>query len=196
MSTFDLLNALAKLELPDGVIGFPTDTVYGMGCLIEKPAAIQKLRHLRGLTETDPLILLGQSWTHLVPYIQCHSPLMMLKAQELMSAYWPGPLTLVLPKSEKVPQNISGLSPTLGIRLPNCRLLQDLLALTPNGILVSTAAQTANTPACTSADSLQILFGNTLDDILADDSALRHSTPSTVIRIEADGSPIVLRGTL
>lgn len=193
MSLYDLLNALAMLELTDGVIAFPTDTVYGIGCLLDKPDALIKMARLKGWESPEPLVLLGRSRDDLLNYIQCPSPWMMACANELMKCHWPGPVTLVLPKSEILPPQVAPVYPTVGIRVPDCNLLLDMLTLIPSGVLATTSACRKDQAPCLTACAVREEFGDALDYILADDFCIRDKTPSTVVAIEGDGTVQVLR---
>jgi tRNA A37 threonylcarbamoyladenosine synthetase subunit TsaC/SUA5/YrdC len=65
----DYLNALSVLERPDGVIAFPTDTVYGLGCQVMHAGAIARIYRIKGRDEQKPLVLLGYEQQSFVPYV-------------------------------------------------------------------------------------------------------------------------------
>lgn len=188
---FDLLNALAMLEKEDGVIGFPTETVYGLGCHLHKPRALEKIHRLKG--KETPLILLGRHRDDLIPFIECTSPVAMAVANQLMEQHWPGPLTLILPKSREVPEGVTGSYPTIGIRIPKADMVLDLLTLLPAGVLATTSACRYGEPPAVSGNIVYEGFGEALDFLLYDDLAVEDKIPSTLVAIEADGTVQVLR---
>ncbi len=189
MQHFEFLNAISALEKPEGIIAFPTDTVYGLGCKVDKPEAIEKIYRIKGRDEQKPLILLGHNQQSFLPYVDCIPS----RALDLMEAYWPGPLTLVLPKSELVPETVTRGFDTIGIRVPACQTLLDLLQLIPEGVLATTSANRSNDLACISANDVRQALGEDVDYILEDDAQVQYKTASTVIAVNSDGSLQVLR---
>lgn len=189
---FDFLNAIAALEKPDGVIAFPTDTVYGLGCLPRHEAAVRKIYDLKGRSLQKPLILMSYAQAKLDPFIGEMTRLQQERFETLADTYWPGSLTLVLPKSEKVSTEITRHHQTVGMRIPNCELLLSFLSMVPHGVLATTSANRSNEPECTKASMVFEIFGNQLDAILmGDDNA--SGQPSTVAAIHSDGSLHILR---
>lgn len=186
---FDLLNALSCLETPEGVIAFPTDTVYGLGCMVTKPQAMERIYRIKGRDENKPLILLGRDEASFQPYIS-HIP---DRALALMQAHWPGALTVILPKSEALPVEVTRGMGTVGLRIPDCRLLMDMLSLIPQGVMATTSANRSGEPPCLTAKSVLDTFGDDVDFVLADDAAIHDKVASTVVAVEADGSLHVLR---
>lgn len=189
MTLPDLFNAVAMLEKPDGVIAFPTDTVYGVGCKVAHPEAIEKIFLMKGRSDTKPLVLLGKDRESFEPYIEPPPR----SAIELMDWYWPGPLTLVLPKTDKVHGAITRGFPTVALRIPKCPRLLDLLALIPEGVLATTSANISGQAPCLTAAEVSEVLGDKLDFILEDDAAVVEKTASTVAAVEPDGTVRVLR---
>ncbi len=192
MTSKALLNAIAALERPDGVIAFPTDTVYGLGCKIDHPEAIEKIYRIKGRSETKPLVLLGAREDVFIPFIQCLPD----SATQLMVNYWPGPLTLVLPKTDDVPDLVTKGFPTVAMRIPDCPILLDLLSLVPGGVLATTSANLSGNPPCLKAEDVIKIFGpsgHTIDWLLEEDTAIKDSKASTVVAVETDGTLRVLR---
>ncbi|MBX2860907.1 MAG: threonylcarbamoyl-AMP synthase [Vampirovibrio sp.] len=189
MVMYDLLNALAMLEKPDGVIAFPTDTVYGIGCLPDRVEAVEKIYRLKSRDAQKPLILLGKDSDSLTAFVETVPDI----AKTLMTEHWPGPLTIVLAKNEKVPNAITKGFETVGLRQPKCELLTELLSLVPGGVLATTSANVSGEPPCLTAKQVSDTLGNDLDFVLADDLAITDRLASTVIAIESDGTLRVLR---
>jgi L-threonylcarbamoyladenylate synthase len=192
MNPFDVLNAVSAVERSDGVIAFPTDTVYGLGCLPTKLAAVEKIYHLKGRSNEKPLILMSHTQTAMGPFIGDMPPEQAECFNHLAKKYWPGALTIVLPKSEMVPTSITQGHETIGLRVPDSSLLQGLFELLPQHVLATTSANRSNQAECLSASAVFETFGSGLDYILMEDN-LCNGKASTVVRIEPKGQLTLLR---
>src|SRR5205085_10532024 len=98
-----------------GLVAFPTETVYGLGANALDAAAVQKIFELKGRPETSPLIVHVSS-IEMAREIVTEWP---QRAEELARMWWPGPLSLVLPKDSRVPAIVTAGLSTVGIRMPN-----------------------------------------------------------------------------
>jgi L-threonylcarbamoyladenylate synthase len=105
------------------LIVFPTETVYGLGASIYDPIAIQKIFTTKGRPQDNPLII------HIADLNQLDSLVTEVNelAKKLMTAFWPGPLTLVLPKSSSVPDMITANLTTVAIRMPKDALAREVI---------------------------------------------------------------------
>lgn len=118
----DIAKAKALLEAGD-VVAVPTETVYGLAANALNPKAVTKIFSVKGRPDFDPLIVHAAStedalaWAKELPN----------EALALAEAFWPGPLTLVLPKKSVIPSEVSSGLDTLGLRVPNHALLRSLL---------------------------------------------------------------------
>ena len=186
---FDLLNALSFLEKPDGVVAFPTDTVYGIGCMINKQQAADRIYRVKGRDEQKPLILLGCEPGCFKPYVDVLPD----RARELMEKHWPGALTIILPRSEEVSDTITRGHDSIGLRMPACKTLNELLAMVPHGLLATTSANRSGDPPALTADEVFNAFGDDIDYVVRDDAAIRQKVASTVVKVDADGNVTVLR---
>ncbi len=197
--TTDLLAILAE---PAGVIAFATDTVYGIGCRIDRPKAIEAIYRLKGRQHDKPLVLLGADAEAIAPFVSLPAP-SRDQIYRWMTSYWPGALTLVLPKTDAVPNSVTRGKPTVAVRVPDCPPLQVLLRQVPGGVLATTSANRSGEPPClTSAEILQV-FPQGLQGIggvlLADNPATQKASPmaSTIVAVDDAGQVTVLRrGTL
>ena len=115
------------------LVAFPTETVYGLGGDAENPAAIERIYAAKRRPADHPVIV------HLAPdtdpgYWAASIP---AQARQLMAAFWPGPLTLILPRAARIPGMVSGGQDSIGLRCPSHPVAQRLLhvfaALKPHG---------------------------------------------------------------
>lgn len=118
----DIAKAKALLEAGD-VVGVPTETVYGLAANALNPKAISKIFSVKGRPDFDPLIVHAATkeaafaWAKDIPD----------EALALAEAFWPGPLTLVLPKIKAIPAEVTSGLETVGLRVPNHTILKRLL---------------------------------------------------------------------
>jgi L-threonylcarbamoyladenylate synthase len=127
------LDAAARRLAEGGLVAFPTETVYGLGCDAENPAAIAHVYATKGRPSNHPVIV------HVAPeadlsYWAREIP---AQARALIQAFWPGPLTMILPRAAHVPAAVSGGQDSVGLRCPSHPVAQALLrrfaALKPGG---------------------------------------------------------------
>lgn len=127
------LRAAAQRLAEGGLVAFPTETVYGLGGDAENPEAIARIYAAKGRPSNHPVIV------HVAPeadlsYWAREIP---AQARALIQAFWPGPLTLILPRAAHVPAAVSGGQDSVGLRCPSHPVAQALLrqfaALKPGG---------------------------------------------------------------
>jgi len=178
---------LAKKLLTKGkLVAIPTETVYGLAANGLDETAVAGIFSAKNRPTFDPLIL------HIASIEQAQSlctewPEM---AQKLALAFWPGPLTLILPKASHVPDLTTSGQPTVGIRMPNNQLTLDLLRTLPFP-LAAPSANPFGYVSPTNAQHVADQLGNRIDYIL-DDGDCSVGIESTIIAIE-NGAPKVLR---
>lgn len=134
----DAAQRLAKGQL----VAFPTETVYGLGADASNPEALAAIFKAKGRPANHPVIVHVAPNTDLSAWVS-HIP---VEAQLLMDAFWPGPLTLILPRAEQALAAISGGQDTIGVRCPSHPVAQALLkAFTQiKGLGAGVAAPSAN----------------------------------------------------
>lgn len=118
------LDEAAGILRNGGLVAFPTETVYGLGANALDSDAASKIYRAKGRPSDNPLIV------HISSFEQIYELASEVpdKAKALAEAYWPGPLTIILPKSDKIPDDVSGGLPTVGIRMPSNEIARSLIA--------------------------------------------------------------------
>ena len=178
---------LAKKLLTKGkLVAIPTETVYGLAANGLDETAVAGIFSAKNRPTFDPLIL------HVASIEQAQSlctdwPEM---ADKLACAFWPGPLTLILPKASHVPDLTTSGQPTVGIRMPNNKLTLELLSTLPFP-LAAPSANPFGYVSPTNAQHVADQLGDRIDYIL-DDGDCSVGIESTIIAIE-NGAPKVLR---
>jgi L-threonylcarbamoyladenylate synthase len=168
------------------VIVFPTDTVYGLGCRIDDPAAVRRIFELKGRGPEEPLpVLLGDP-----AQLEVYARELTRAARDLAQTFWPGALTIVVRRTDAVPALVTGGRDTVGLRVPNHRLPRQLVR--DLGVpLVGTSANTHGAPSPLTAQQVAFDLGDAVDLIL-DGGRCPVGRESTVVDATAD-PPRVLR---
>jgi L-threonylcarbamoyladenylate synthase len=188
--TDDQAVALAAQCLRDGgLIGLPTETVYGLGADANNPTAVAKVFALKGRPSDHPLIVHVLS-TAQVGEFAADVPEF---ARLLMAAFWPGPLTLILPRRPGVAQQAAGGQATVGVRCPSHpvaqAVLQQALALGVTGLAGPSANRFGRVSPTTAAHVVQELGS---DLLVLDGGACEVGIESTIVDCSR-GLPVLLR---
>jgi L-threonylcarbamoyladenylate synthase len=117
------------------LVVFPTETVYGLGSNASDPAAVRKIFEVKGRPSDHPVIVHLDNPRYLHRWVSD----MPVAAEKLAARFWPGPLTLILPKAEKVNDIVTGGQDSIGIRVPSHPIAQQLLTAFGGGIAAPSA---------------------------------------------------------
>jgi len=178
----------AALIRMGGVVVYPTETVYGIGCAPMIPDAAKKICVIKG--RADKPLPLACSDVEAAGKIVEFNP----AAELLTERFWPGPLMLVLPAKIEYSIWVTHGSKTLGVRVPDSEVSQELARLS-GGVIVSTSANKAGEePARTASDAARIL-GEEVDLIL-DGGPSPSSLPSTVLDLSGEHLWILRQGPI
>jgi len=134
MSDMDHMLTEAAVRLAaGGLVAFPTETVYGLGADAENPAAVARIYAAKGRPSGHPIIVHVAPEADLAYWTGTLPP----EARALIQAFWPGPLTLILPRAPHIPDAVSGGQDSIGLRCPSHPVAQALLrrfaSLKPGG---------------------------------------------------------------
>ena len=131
------MHSLAKAAhvLKDnGIVIFPTDTVFGIGCIIGSQAATEKLYKIRKRDKQTPTLILVKDYPQAKEYAQFNKT-----GERIVKSFWPGALTLVTKAKKSVPELIQGPNKTIGVRQPKFEPLQKVLSIVGEPILAPSA---------------------------------------------------------
>ena len=185
-----LFDRVVALFNRGGVIGYPTETVYGLGGDATNENVIHRIFQLKGRDSKKPLLCLVHSKEDLFPIIEQVSQ----KAERLMDTFWPGPLTLIFSISKKLPKSLQSECGKIGIRISNDPICQMLTQKFKNPIVSTSANRTGQEPART-ANQVINTFGKSLDLVL--DGGKRDSlNPSTVLDVTEDPPRVIRKGAV
>ena len=143
------------------LVAFPTETVYGLGANASDPAAVRKIFDLKGRPPDHPVIVHLDNPRYLHRWVSE----MPASAQLLADAFWPGPLTLILPKADNVNDIVTGGQSSIGIRVPSHPMAQQLLTAFGGGIAAPSANRYGRLSP-TRPEHVKEEFGDALEMIL------------------------------
>ncbi|MBZ5554756.1 MAG: threonylcarbamoyl-AMP synthase [Acidobacteriia bacterium] len=172
------------------VVAFPTDTFYGLGADPFNLAAVERVYQIKGRPRSKPLLLL----------IDDVEQTTMLTAElpdsfdELAREFWPGPLTIVMRASHRLPLKVTGGTGNIGLRMPNSKLARALIhsAGVP---LTATSANLSTLPSCTTASQVLGQIGGRVD-MLIDGGTVLADKPSTVVDLTGPSIKIIREGVI
>ncbi len=169
-----------------GLVAFPTETVYGLGGDALNPDASRKIYAAKGRPSDNPLIVHIADMDHLYPIVTDVPE----QAKRLAEAYWPGPLTMIFPKTDKVPLETSGGLPTVAVRMPVHPVAAALIRA-EGGYIAAPSANTSGRPSPTVARHvIEDLSGRI--DMIIDSGPVNIGLESTIVDFTED-IPVILR---
>ena len=180
------VQAAADLILHGEVVGMPTETVYGLAANALNGEAVAKIFCAKGRPQDNPLIV------HIADFDQIYDlcPAVPPQAKLLAEAFWPGPLTMIVPKGDCIPVEVSCGLDTVGIRLPSHPLARDLIRA--SGVpLAAPSANTSGRPSTTTAEHVLRDMDGKIAAIL-DGGPCGVGVESTVVTLALD-KPRLLR---
>ncbi len=183
----DGIETACRLIKSGEIVGIPTETVYGLGADACNPAAVEKIFRAKGRPADNPLIVHladfgdAEKYTSYIPEL----------AYKLAEKFCPGPLTMVLPKNEKIPYITSGGLDTVGIRVPSHKVMHEIIE--KSGCPIS--APSANISGYPSPTSVRHMIHDMDGKISAivDGGECQFGVESTVISFDSEDTVRILR---
>jgi len=160
-----------------GVVAIPTETVYGLGADAENPAAVRRIFAIKGRPANHPLIVHIAGADRLADW--CSE--LPAAAMALAERFWPGPLTLVLPRADRVPDAVTGGQDTVALRAPDHSLTLQLLERFGGGIAAPSANRFGRVSP-TTAQHVRDDLGDAVDLVL-DGGPCRIGLESTIVAL-------------
>lgn len=173
-----------------GVVSFVTDTVWGVGCLPNSAKGVENIYELKNRDRSKPLILMSDSVENLLPYVKNISP----KAQSLMEKYFPGALTLIFEKSDLTPGFVTSNQNTVGIRVPNNPVFQQLCKSIDGHVLATTSANLSGQDAALTYDEALKNVGEHVQYVFEDYGFECQGKASTVALALNDDIKVLRQG--
>ena len=186
-----IVAAVEKLKSGEVVV-LPTETVYGLAANALDSDAVEKIFKIKGRPHNDPLILhvLNKEWlqkfSNYGPYAD--------RVDRIVEKFWPGPVTVVLPKKDIIPDCVTSGLPTVAIRCPRHEIFRKILKLV-NFPLAAPSANPFGYVSPTSADQVRQTLGN-LVDVIVDGGKCDVGLESTIVDLTSETVKILRPGAI
>lgn len=183
---YSKLKVAGKIIQQGGLVLFPTETVYGLGANGLDEDAVKKIYIAKGRKQDNPLILHVSNFDMVSKIAKDISDI----EYTLMKMFWPGPFTIILNRTEIVPDIVTGGLDTVGVRMPSGEIARALISYAE----VPIAAPSANISGRPSGTNISDIFEELSDkvDYIVDGGECEVGLESTVVRV-VDGVPTILR---
>ena len=180
----------AAILRASGTVAFPTETVYGLGANALDPSAVAKIFAAKQRPQWDPLIVHLADRAMLASITESVPP----NAARLMDAFWPGPLTLLLPRSPAIPNAVTAGRPLVGVRVPAHPVAHALLRAAGIPVAAPSANRFGRTSPTLAAHVIEDLDGRI--DAILDSGETAHGLESTVVDPGADPCMVYRPGVI
>lgn len=180
------IEAAGTLLKEGRLVAFPTETVYGLGANALDEEAAAKIYSAKGRPSDNPLIVHIADWDALGLIVKEIPP----QARLLADRFWPGPLTMIFQKNERVPYGTTGGLETVAVRMPSNRIAQKLIRA-GGGYVAAPSANTSGRPSPTQASHVRDDLDGKIDMII-DGGPVSIGLESTIVDL-SEGVPTILR---
>ncbi len=180
----------AEIIARGGVIGFRTDTFYGLGADPFNSSAVTKVKQLKGREDHKPILVLVSDRIMLDRLLTNRSKIF----EAVSEHFWPGPLTIVGTARADLPSELTAGTKTLGVRLPGDDNVRALVKGCGGALTATSANPSAQAPAQT-AQQVEEYFGDRVD-LIIDGGPTKTDQPSTVIDATSDDVQLIREGVI
>jgi tRNA threonylcarbamoyl adenosine modification protein (Sua5/YciO/YrdC/YwlC family) len=183
-----LLKQTVALLEKGHIVAVPTDSSYALVCHLDDKAAVDQLRRIRGVDDKHHLTLLCRDLSELASYARVDN-----RQYRLLKLATPGPFTFILEASKEVPRRVSHPSrKTIGLRVPEHKALQDLLALHGSALLATTLIAAGDSEPMNDAHEIRERLEHQIAAVI--DAGACAQEPTTVIDLTGDTPEIIRQG--
>jgi L-threonylcarbamoyladenylate synthase len=185
-----VVQEVLKLLKADGLVALPTDTLYGLTADIFSEAALERLVALKARPHDKPIPI----FISRVEALEMVAAAVPDAARRLAQEFWPGPLTLILHASPDIPEMITAGTGTVGVRIPQLRLIAEILEAMESPLTGTSANKSGGIHPVTVKDVLGSI-GNKVD-LLVDGGKARGGVASTVLDCTQSPFQIIREGSI
>jgi L-threonylcarbamoyladenylate synthase len=182
----EAIGRAAEFIRSGGVVAYPTETVYGLGALASHNEAMARIYRLKHRACHKPLSILIHDPTQLEPLVRALAP----RTRSLMARFWPGPLTLLLPAAEHLPEILTAGTGRVGVRISSHPVARELVAAV-GAPITATSANRSGAPSCRTSEQVLEQMGEELALIL--DGGLTPDSRGSTIADVAVEPPVIVR---
>jgi tRNA threonylcarbamoyl adenosine modification protein (Sua5/YciO/YrdC/YwlC family) len=167
-----------------GVIAYPTDTVFGLGCDLQSKQAIERLYQIKGMAKDHPLAFICPDLSDIAKYAVVENP-----QYRVLKHFLPGPYTFILPATREVPKMLLNKQKTVGIRVPNQAITIAIVRELGRPLVSTTACRPGQEPLVDPWEIEQEFSGL---DLVIDGGDAGGTVPTTVVDL-SQGTPVIVR---
>ncbi len=178
------------MERLRGVIVFPTETVYGIGCDALDRDVIRRVLDIKKRTLNKPLPVLISDTKQLDDLVKEMPPL----AEDLIKAFWPGPLTIVFKAKDTLPEEVTAGSGSVGVRMPDHPVCLEIIKAVGGPIIAPSANLSGKTPPAAFSEIDRSIIQ--ASDFALDAGRCQYGIPSTVVDVREEKPVIIREGTI
>ncbi|MEX8516998.1 MAG: L-threonylcarbamoyladenylate synthase [Leptothrix sp. (in: b-proteobacteria)] len=183
-----LLKQAAQIIQSGGIAAIPTDSSYAFVCRLDDKTAAEALRRVRGVDDKHHLTLLCRDLSELANYARVDN-----RQYRLIKSVTPGPYTFILEATKEVPRRLSHPSRrTIGLRVPDHRVTQELLGLLGQPLLGTTLIAPGDTEPMNEAELIRERFERQIQAVV--DAGACPMQPTSVIDLSGDGAVVIREG--
>lgn len=186
----DELNEVIKILNNDGIVIFPTETVYGIGGNALSDKVVDRIYEVKQRPREKAINILISSKDEIEKYACIKSNL----EKEIIEKYMPGPITLILEKKGDFGKTFTADNNTIGIRIPDSNIVQEILKRIDFPI-VAPSANISGKPSGVDAEEIMKDFENKVDAII-DGGKAKIGTASTIVKVENEKVVVLRQGSL
>ncbi|MFW9852721.1 MAG: L-threonylcarbamoyladenylate synthase [Candidatus Thorarchaeota archaeon] len=177
--------------IQDGeIVAFPTDTIYGIGCDVFIPEAVENIYSIKNRSLDKPINVLVSSQEQIYDIAKNVKS----KFFKLVEEFWPGPLTIVVEKNSDVPDIVTSNLNTVGVRMPNNPIVISIIDMI-NTPLATTSANIAEEESAVTAEKVLEYFNGKIPCVI-DGGRTDIGEPSTIVDIASDPPRIIRQGAI
>jgi len=187
----DVLADAARVIRAGGVVAMPTDTLYGLAADPFSPAAVSRLFAVKGRAAGRAVALVAADVAQVVAQLGPLPPV----ARRLALDCWPGPLTLLVDRPSSIPEELTGGSDRVGVRVPAHEVTRALCRACGH-LLTATSANISGEPASDDPEVVARLFAGSDIDLLLDAGRTPGGPPSTIVEVLHDGVRLIRPGAI
>lgn len=178
---------IIKILIAGGILAFPTDTVFGLGCMMDE-TAMAKIYEAKGRSFTKPLPMMCDSLSMIEDYAEVNDD-----ARKIIGRFTPGALTIVFKKKEGLPDYVTNGFPTIGIRVPDDPFILETIHAIGKPLMVTSANLSGEASLRKWKEVYACLKGK-IDGIVCEDALA--DTASTIIDVSKDPIAILRQGQI
>ena len=186
----DSLKEINQVLKKDGIIIFPTDTVYGIACDCYSEEGIEKIFSIKRRNLNKPINVLTDSLSK----IKMVSKDITAREEQLIKKYMPGDLTIILNKKEDVPDILTANQKTIGVRIPNSTIALKILSNYPHPLATTSVNKSGELAGIEVKDFLNEFKGKV--DLIIDGGKCPIGVASTIVKVEKNEINILREGNL